>query len=82
MILPDVADWCHRTHPEADVADGALKVCEEAGEVAAVVVKGEGLDRLGEELADVIIAATTTAHLAGINLERVLADRWDEVRAR
>lgn len=37
---------------------------------------------LGEELADVIIAATTAAYLAGIYLEPVLADRWDEVRAR
>lgn len=82
MTLPDVAEWCDANHPDATTADGVLKVCEEAGEVAAALNKVEPMWRLGEELADVIIAATTTAHLAGIDLENVLPARWDEVRER
>lgn len=82
MILPDVAEWSDARHGWATTKDGVLKVAEEAGEVAAAWNKGEPLWRLGEELADVIIAACTTAHLAGIDLPAELEDRWAEVRDR
>lgn len=80
MTLPDVSGWADGRGWTP--AAGALKVCEEAGEVAACIAKHEPDWRLGEELADTIIACCTTAHLAGIDLPNVLAARWDEVKAR
>lgn len=80
VTLPDVSGWADGRGWTP--AAGALKVCEEAGEVAATINKAEPMWRLGDELADVVIACCTTAHLAGIDLENVLAARWDEVKGR
>lgn len=83
MIHPaEIQSMIDRRFPTAIMHDGALKVCEEAGEVAAALNKGQGIARLADELADVIIACQTTAVLAGIDLEPRLHARWEEVRRR
>lgn len=66
----------------AEVPDAILKLCEEAGEVAAAWNKGEPDWRMADELADVIITCCTTAHLADIDMEAALHARWEEVKAR
>jgi NTP pyrophosphatase (non-canonical NTP hydrolase) len=65
----------------------ALKVCEEAGELAAAVVKpldGTRRDRgpLGPELADVVLAAATCAGYAGVDLAGAVAAKLTELEAR
>lgn len=51
----DAQDAWHRERfPNASATLIALKACEEMGEVAAVVVKAEGSERLVEEVGDVL----------------------------
>lgn len=77
-----MGEWLLTKHRCATPADGALKMCEEVGEVAAALNKGHDRQRLADELADVIIATHSTAMLAGIDLDDVVPDRWADVRTR
>ena len=56
--------WGEKTLPEI-----ALKLCEEAGEVA-------------DELGDVLIAAARLAHELETTLDELLARRWNEIKTR
>ncbi len=76
------AVWAAAKFPLATPANGALKVCEEAGEVAACLNKHRPKSELADELADTIIACVSTARLAGIDIDSAVVARWDEVRRR
>ena len=88
-VQREMAEWSARHLSTSSPTLAALKVCEEAGEVAAAVVKpqdgsGRPCGDLAEELADVILAAATLAGFAAIDLEDVVVERigrlWDRDR--
>lgn len=91
-LQQQVSTWHDREFPDEHGNQlPALVLCEEAGEVARAVVKGaqgirgtaaEWLDNLGDELADVVIAACSVAASSGLDLGVVVRDRWSAVGAR
>lgn len=66
----------------------AAKLCEEAGEVAGVLVRleeGEGratAEDLGREVGDLLVVASQIAHLLGATLEELRAERVGALRRR
>lgn len=83
-----VAAWHAGRYPTATAKDVALKLAEEAGEVCGAVVERDhpSLHRdaraLADELGDVIIACAALAARAGLDLDTVVHNRWQTVRAR
>ena len=66
--------------------DVALKLSEEAGEVAGAVVKlneNRGTEQqIEQEVGDVLIVASQMAFLIGKSITQIRAERWKTVRAR
>lgn len=72
----------------------ALKIAEEAGEVAeqamcvcgyqrlVKILENPGLDNLGKEIADVIIVAMILAERLGIDVEKSIKEKIEIVRNR
>lgn len=93
-----VVTWQDACFPErtGDTPHGQLlakagKLCEEAGEVMGAVIKsrhigerytGHTLDKVDEELGDVIITWLAVCGHRGIDPEAILRERWDSVRRR
>jgi NTP pyrophosphatase (non-canonical NTP hydrolase) len=81
--MDTVAHWHRTTFPVCDVRDIALKLCEEAGEVARAVVEVRHPSRngtgrtadLADELGDVLIAAAALSDRAGIDLHEAVTNR-------
>lgn len=84
----ELGAWCVKTYGPQTLAHRGLCVAEEAGEVCRAILKSEqGIrpsDRgdLGEELADVMIAALVTADVAGLDLTSILLARFDRLQRR
>jgi len=76
-----VERWGHKS-----VADLALKLSEESGEVAGVCIKrGERrstLSDLDNEIGDVLIVLSQMASLRGQTLEELRASRFLQIKAR
>lgn len=90
-----VGEWQRREfRPNGELPNplkDALKICEEAGEVAERAVKRtdprrhDGVDwgaRLKEELPDTVIACFSMAENEGFDLWGLIDARWGEVGAR
>ena len=69
-----------------DCKDAALKICEEAGEVAGGVGKyAEGrhtLEQLDDELGDLLIAACSLAAMRGTTIDALIKRRWPVIASR
>jgi len=76
-----VRQWGHKS-----LADLALKLAEESGEVAGVCVKrGERRSTLADldnEIGDVLIVLSQMAYLRGQTLEELRASRFSGIKAR
>lgn len=82
-----MAIWADVHLSTTDPVLAALKVCEEAGEVAGAVVKSlDGSHRvhgdLNDELADVVLAVMTCANFAHINMDRSIKARLEHLEKR
>lgn len=90
-----VREWHDATFPGKTVGDVALKMAEEAGEVAGAQVRydeisaglrdGELFDarlHLAVELGDLAIVWLTLCERHGLSPEGVLQQRWAEVQNR
>ena len=82
QLAKATAMWQDENFSPVNIPLQALKLQEEAGEVAKAVVCAEQNVRpdtrgnLGEELADVILCAVSLAHRAGIDIDRTLYSRY------
>jgi NTP pyrophosphatase (non-canonical NTP hydrolase) len=89
-IQQRLAEWQRRQFPDANEADLALGVCEEAGELAACVLKRKRRirleeytnERLQDAIADVVVFAMAVCDANGWRLSDVLETAAVEVLGR
>jgi NTP pyrophosphatase (non-canonical NTP hydrolase) len=77
----DILTWQREKHGHNDPALTALKLCEEAGEVAGAVLKYDGA-HIVQEMGDVMISLLALAEILEVDLDRVATTRWAEVKTR
>jgi NTP pyrophosphatase (non-canonical NTP hydrolase) len=87
-IQNTVGRWHQRTFPDATVEDVTIKLMEEAGEVARAVhlrkyprVIRDSVD-LEKELCDVLLCVVEIGNRAGIDVQRVWAVHWPQIKDR
>jgi NTP pyrophosphatase (non-canonical NTP hydrolase) len=79
----EIADWHADKYGIVGLDIVALKLAEEVGEVAATIVKGEGIERLREELGDVaIVLAAIAGRFTECDIDDLRAIRFETVRMR
>lgn len=86
----DVASWHRHNFGAPNQLLVALKVAEEAGELAGAVVKGAEPMRdtahwdlkAQDAVGDTIIALAMFCNARGLSLEHCVRDAWEEVRGR
>lgn len=83
----EVGPWQRKRWPATATQERtALKVCEEAGELAGAVIKlAEGRrapQDVRNEIGDVLISLAACADLHGFDLGDCARERWAEVRER
>ncbi len=77
----------HKKHDFKNTGGEDLKyrvalMCEELGEISAAVTKGQGLDALAEECADLLILLIGTEVAAGFNLNQAFWKKMEEISRR
>lgn len=90
-LAEEVLEWKIRNFPRADLAQAALVVGEEAGEVQRAVLKSldgirgtseEWVIQLGKEAAQLVIGLSALTEMAGLDLESEIEREWAVVRQR
>lgn len=92
-IQAEVKEWRDRNFPGADIKQRTLGVCEEAGELAHVVLKQEqairGYDDEAVALAgvkdatgDLVIFLMGVCDFYGFDLDDAIKETWNHVRQR
>ena len=87
-LQSDMGEWAAAHLTTDDPMLAALKVCEEAGELAGAIVKAcDGSNRpstgsVDDELADVVLAACTCASFLDVDLAAAVSAKLAELNLR
>jgi NTP pyrophosphatase (non-canonical NTP hydrolase) len=89
-IPKQVRAWADHNFARRSLVEIALKVCEEAGELAGATIKEhQGIrrqenqkEKAKDALGDIVIALANYAETRGWDLWKIVIDTWDSVRRR
>ena len=81
-LIKKVEDWSlAKGLDKADSSKQFLKTCEEVGEVAAALARGN-MDALKDGIGDVVVTLIILAQQNGMTLEECLQYAYDEIKGR
>lgn len=85
-MLSAVQDF-HKKHDMENTGGHDLKfrialMCEELGEVAAAVTKGQGSEKIAEECADLLILLLGTSIAANFDLNQAFWQKMEKIQLR